>query len=85
MVAKSHPTYDKYYKTYGAKPTETIQERMKDFKAVSPYSKEGQQLQRESADRHGRGWWIFQGTSFRSHRRLTWIEQFRKIDGETNE
>ena len=33
--------------------------------------------QEKSAKQHGRGWWWFSGTAFRSHRERTWIEQFR--------
>ena len=44
--------YDLYHKKSG-----TIQERIKNFKAVDPYSKEGQALQEESAKKHGRAWW----------------------------
>tara|TARA_R110002167_G_scaffold25424_3_gene88243 strand:+ start:536 stop:769 length:234 start_codon:yes stop_codon:yes gene_type:complete len=35
----------------------TIQERIKDFKAVDPYSKEGQALQESLAKEHGREWY----------------------------
>ena len=64
--------YDLYHKKSG-----TIQERIKNFKAVNPYSKEGQALQEESAKKHGRAWWMFNAINFRSYRTSkTWIEQF---------
>lgn len=64
--------YEKYAKKNG-----DIQDRMKGFKAVDPYSKEGQALQTENAKKHGRGWQIFSGVVFRHNRvSRTWIEQF---------
>jgi len=55
----------------------TIQERTKDYKAFDPYSKEGQALQEESAKKHGRAWWMFNGTSFNKKH---WIRRYHKID-----
>tara|TARA_R110002096_G_scaffold118240_2_gene256034 strand:+ start:697 stop:963 length:267 start_codon:yes stop_codon:yes gene_type:complete len=64
--------YDLYHKKSG-----TIQDRIKNFKAVDPYNKEGQALQEESAKKHGRAWYIFNGMNFRYNRdSKTWIEQF---------
>ena len=64
--------YNLYHKKTG-----TIQDRIKNFKAVDPYNKEGQALQEESAKKHGRAWYIFNGIGFRHNRvSKTWIEQF---------
>ena len=66
------------YVKWGQKPELRFQERMKQVKAVDPYSEEGKKLQEESAKQHGRGWWIFHGVNFRHKRERTWLEQYRK-------
>jgi|TARA_R110000765_G_scaffold121928_3_gene218299 hypothetical protein len=69
---KEQSWYEKYHKKSG-----TIQERSKDYKAVDPYSEEGQKLQNDNAKKHGRAWYIFAGMNFRHNRvKKTWIEQF---------
>mgnify|MGYP003624926338 FL=1 len=60
------------YQQWGNK-SGTIQERTKYYKAVDPYSKEGQALQEESAKKYGRAWWMFNGISFNKKH---WIRQF---------
>jgi hypothetical protein len=76
-MAKSHPTYNREYIKWGQKPNLTPEERVKQVKAVDPYSKEGQELQEYHAKKNGRGWHIFQGVNLRHNRKQkTWIEQF---------
>ena len=66
--------YDLYHKKSG-----TIQDRIKNFKAINPYSKEGQKLQEDNANENGRAWWIFAGVDIRHNReQKTWIEQFNR-------
>lgn len=74
LTNKERFWHKKYYKEAG-----TIQERIKDFKSVDPYSKEGQKLQEDNAKENGRAWWIFAGVDIRHNReQKTWIEQFNR-------
>ena len=64
--------YDLYHKKSG-----TIQDRIKNYKAFDPYSKEGQLLQEANAKKYGRGWYIFQGMNFKYNRvKKTFIEEY---------
>ena len=63
---------------WGQKPKLAFEERMQQVEAVDPYSKEGKKLQKESAKKNGRAWWIFHGVNFRNTRKITWLEKFRK-------
>jgi len=76
-MAKSHPTYNVEHIKWGQKPKLTPEERVKQIKALDPYSKEGRELQEYHAKKNGRGWHIFQGVTLRANRKeKTWIEQF---------
>ena len=64
-MAKSHPTYNVEHIKWGQKPKLTPEERVKQIKALDPYSKEGQELQE------------YHGVTLRDNRKeKTWIEQF---------
>ena len=72
LNAKEQTWYERYHKKNGK-----IQDRIKDYKAFDPYSKEGQEVQESLAKKLGRGWQIFQGMTFRCNRdSKTWIEQY---------
>ena len=74
LTNKERFWHKKYYKEAGK-----IQELIKDFKSIDPYSKEGIKQSKDSAKEHGRAWWIFAGIEFRHNRKeKTWIEQFYK-------
>tara|TARA_R110000868_G_scaffold195301_1_gene440962 strand:- start:1356 stop:1598 length:243 start_codon:yes stop_codon:yes gene_type:complete len=76
LNAKEQTWYERYHKKNGK-----IQDRIKNYKAFDPYSKEGQEVQTSLAKKHGRGWYIFAGMNFRHNRvKKTWIEQYY-VDG----
>ena len=52
-MAKSHPTYNVEHIKWGQKPKLTPEERVKQIKALDPYSKEGQELQEYHAIKNG--------------------------------
>tara|TARA_X000001382_G_scaffold127469_1_gene115372 strand:+ start:169 stop:438 length:270 start_codon:yes stop_codon:yes gene_type:complete len=69
--------YNIWYEKYGKKPVDTIWERNKKVQSICPYSKKGVELQKASAKKYGRAWWLFSDVPIRSDRELTWIEQYR--------
>lgn len=71
-MKKAHPTS---YKIDG-----DIWERNPNYKFIKPFSKEARKREKASVKEHGRAWWYFSGIAFRTHRDMTWIEQFRVID-----
>tara|TARA_B110000438_G_C15478617_1_gene506296 strand:- start:88 stop:354 length:267 start_codon:yes stop_codon:yes gene_type:complete len=75
-MKEAHPTH---YKCDG-----DIWERNPNYRFIEPYSKEGMERQEASAIQHGRAWWWFTAVAFRTHRDMTWIEQFRVLDDTRN-
>jgi len=75
-MKEAHPTH---YKADG-----DIWERNPNYRFIEPFSEEGRKREEISAKKLGRAWWWFTGITFRTHRELTWIEQFRKIDDTRN-
>ena len=67
------------------KVEKNFQERLKSHKTVYAYTKEHTKISEELAKQNGRGWRIFTDTQPVKLYKSQWIEQFRKLDGETNE
>ena len=62
-----------------------FKERLSKHKTLYAYTEEHDRVTKEFAEKHGRAWWIFCGVSVIAKYKNQWIEQFRVIDGETNE
>ena len=73
-MAKSHRAYDK--NNNPLKFEKSFKERLKQFKNVDAWSKEGIAEREAFAKQFGRAWYLFQESQMRYNREKTWIEQF---------
>ena len=73
--------YDKHFNPIAEKTS--FEERLKNFKEVSPMSKEGIKEREDFYELYGRAWWWFNGTTRVPRYKNSWSEQFRK--GDNNE
>ncbi len=62
-----------------------FKERLSKHKTLYAYTEEHDRMSEKVAKKNGRAWWLFCGVSVISKHKNQWIEQFRVIDGETNE
>ena len=73
--------YDKHFNPIAEKTS--FEERLKNFKEVSPMSKEGIKEREDFYKLYGRAWWWFNGVSRIPRYKNSWSEQFRRgVDNE---
>ena len=74
-MAKSHRTYNK--NNNPLKFEKSFKERLKQFKNVDAWSKEGIQLREDFAKEHGRAWWVFDSyEKVSAFKQRSWIEDY---------